>query len=145
MGKTVNTVTLLGHVGRDPEIRSTGVGGLIANLSLATSERFKDHDGNWAEKPEWHNLVAFAKAAEVVRDYVKKGSKLYIEGRLQTRSWDDKETNKKLYRTEVVVKEFILLDQREGRDEERAPASRIPAYSSKPNYSQEPVEDEIPF
>jgi single-strand DNA-binding protein len=109
MGKTVNKVLLLGNVGKDPEIASTNGGTLAAKLSLATSERFKDKQGEWQDRTEWHNLVAYARAAEILRDYVRKGSKLYVEGRLTTRSWDDKESGRKMYRTEIVVGDISLL------------------------------------
>jgi single-strand DNA-binding protein len=109
MSKTVNKVLLLGNVGKDPEIASTNGGTLVAKLSLATSERFKDKQGEWQERTEWHNLVAYARGAEILRDYVHRGSKLYIEGRLTTRSWDDKESGKKIYRTEIVVGDISLL------------------------------------
>ena len=85
----------------------------MANFTLATSDRFQDAQGNWQDRTEWHTLVAFKRTAEIVRDYVKKGSKLYIEGKLQTRSWDDKETNIKKYRTEIIVNELVLLSARE--------------------------------
>jgi len=88
MSKTVNKVLLLGNVGKDPEITSTNGGTLVAKLSLATSERFKDKQGEWQDRTEWHNLVAYARGAEILRDYVHKGSKLYVEGRLTTRSWE---------------------------------------------------------
>ena len=130
MSKTVNKVLLLGNVGKDPEIASTNGGTLVAKLSLATSERFKDKQGEWQERTEWHNLVAYARGAEILRDYVHKGSKLYVEGRLTTRSWDDKESGKKIYRTEIVVGDISLLsdggrsgkassDQRSSHDERR--------------------------
>jgi single-strand DNA-binding protein len=114
MAKTVNKVILLGNVGKDPEIRSTTGGTLVASLSLATSERYKDKGGEWQERTEWHNLVGYARGAEILRDYVKKGSKLYVEGRITTRSWDDKEIGKKAYRTEIVVNEISLLSPAEG-------------------------------
>jgi len=128
MSKTVNKVLLLGNVGKDPEIASTNGGTLVAKLSLATSERFKDKQGEWQERTEWHNLVAYARGAEILRDYVHKGSRLFVEGRLTTRSWDDKESGKKIYRTEIVVGDISLLsenvrsgksasDQRPQRDE----------------------------
>ena len=82
MGKSVNKVILLGHVGKDPEIRTTNGGTLVANLSLATTDRYKDSQGEWQDRTEWHNLAAYARGAEILRDYVKKGSKLYIEGKL---------------------------------------------------------------
>ena len=113
MAKSVNKVILLGNVGKDPEIRSTGGGTMVANFTLATSDRQKDAQGNWQDRTEWHNLVAFTRLAEIVRDYVKKGSKLYIEGKIQTRSWDDKETGVKKYRTEIIVNDLSLLSGRE--------------------------------
>lgn len=105
--KTLNRVYLLGSVGRDPELKTTASGTLIANFSLATSERFKDSAGNWRERTEWHSLVAWARTAEVVRDYVSKGTPLHIEGKLQTRSWES--DGKKQYRTEIVIENLILL------------------------------------
>src|SRR5271157_3817952 len=114
MAKSVNKVILLGNVGKDPDIRSTPSGTMVANLTLATSDRFQDAQGNWQDRTEWHNLVAFKRTAEIVRDYVKKGSKLYIEGKIQTRSWDDKETGAKRYRTEIIVNDLSLLS---GRDD----------------------------
>ena len=109
MGKTVNKVLLLGNVGKDPEITSINGGTLVAKLSLATSERFKDNQGERQDRTEWHNLVAYARGAEILRDYVHKGSKLFVEGRLTTRSWDDKESGRKMYRTEIVVGDISLL------------------------------------
>ena len=109
MAKSVNKVILLGHVGKDPEVGSTTGGTTAANFSLATSERYKDRSGEWQDRTEWHNLVAYARGAEIVRDYVKKGAKLFVEGRLTTRSWDDKESGKKMYRTEIVVGDITLL------------------------------------
>ena len=114
MAKSVNKVILLGNVGKDPEMRSTPGGTLVANFTLATSDRQKDAQGNWQDRTEWHNLVAFTRTAEIVRDYVKKGSKLYVEGKIQTRSWDDKDTGAKRYRTEIIVNDISLLS---GRDE----------------------------
>lgn len=113
MARSVNKVTLLGNVGKDPEIRSTPSGVMVASLTLATSDRQKDQQGNWQDKTEWHNLKAFNRTAEIVRDYVKKGSKLYIEGKITTNSWDDKETGQKRYRTEILVNELVLLSGRE--------------------------------
>ncbi|MGA7832478.1 MAG: single-stranded DNA-binding protein [Terracidiphilus sp.] len=113
MARSVNKVTLLGNVGKDPEIRSSASGVMVANFTLATSDRFQDQQGNWQDRTEWHTLVAFKRTAEIVRDYVKKGSKLYIEGKLQTRSWDDKESGAKKYRTEIIVNELVLLTGRE--------------------------------
>ena len=113
MARSVNKVTLLGNVGKDPEIRSTPGGTMVATFGLATSDRQKDAQGNWQDRTEWHNLVAFTRTAEIIRDYVKKGSKLYVEGTLRTSNWDDKQSGQKRYKTEIIVNELILLSGRE--------------------------------
>ena len=112
MAKGVNKVFLLGNVGKDPEIRTTQGGMTVASFSLATAERTKDQTGNWVDKTEWHNLVCFQRTAEVVRDYVKKGSQIFVEGKISNRSWDDKESGQKKYRTEILVNELSLLGGR---------------------------------
>jgi len=108
MGKSVNKVILLGHAGKDPEVHILRSGTLV-NLSLATSEGYKDDRGEWQERTEWHNLVGYQRVGEILRDYVRKGSRLYIEGTLPTRSWDDRQTGQRRYRSEVVVTEVSLL------------------------------------
>lgn len=114
MAKSVNKVILLGNVGKDPEIRTTGGGTMVASFGLATTERAKDAQGNWQDKTEWHNIVAYGRVAEIIRDYVKKGHKIFIEGRLTTRNWDDKEhAGRKVYRTEIIVNDLSLLTARE--------------------------------
>jgi single-strand DNA-binding protein len=133
MAKSVNKVILLGNVGKDPEIRSTPGGTMVASFSLATSDRQKDAQGNWQDRTEWHNLVAFTRLAEIVRDYVKKGSKLFIEGKIQTRSWDDKESGQKRYRTEIIVNDLSLLS---GRDEGSGGYSRSTQSSSQSSSAQ---------
>ena len=151
MSKTVNKVLLLGNVGKDPEIASTNGGTLVAKLSLATSERFKDKQGEWQDRTEWHNLVAYARGAEILRDYVHKGSKLYVEGRLTTRSWDDKESGRKMFRTEIVVGDISLISSSDGA---RAAKSRTAESSSGGSRKDESATDfdglgiqdsEIPF
>lgn len=107
--KSVNKVILLGNLGKDPELKYTASGTAITNFSIATSERFKDKSGEWQDRTEWHNVAAWARLAEIAGEYLKKGSKIYVEGRLQTRSWDDKKTNQKKYVTEVVATDFVLL------------------------------------
>jgi single-strand DNA-binding protein len=121
MSKGVNKVILLGHVGKDPEIRSTQGGTNIVNFSLATTDRQKQGE-QWVDQTEWHNLVAFNRTAEVIRDYVKKGSKIMIEGKIKTRSWDDKESGQKKSRTEIIVNELTLLGGAQTRDENSAPS-----------------------
>lgn len=153
MSKGVNRASLLGHVGKDPELRSTNGGSLIASFSLATSDRQKDGQGNWQDKTEWHNLVAFNRTAEIVRDYVKKGDRLYIEGKIQTRSWDDKESGQKKYRTEIFVFDLTLLS---GRSEQqngngsgywRSTGSYAPAgRTTQEEHADEGITDsDIPF
>jgi len=84
----------------------------VAKFSIATNERFKDKDGNWQDRTEWHNIVAFQKLAEIIGQYLKKGGKCYIEGSLRTGSWDDKETGKKMYKTEIIANDLVLLSGR---------------------------------
>ena len=136
MSTTVNKVLLLGNVGKDPEIASTNGGTLVAKLSLATSERFKDKQGEWQDRTEWHNLVAYARGAEIFRDYVHKGSKLYVEGRLTTRSWDDKESGKKIYRTEIVIGDISLLS-----DASRAAKAGSDRHASNDDRTEESAGD----
>lgn len=109
MAKSVNKVILIGNAGRDPEVRYTQNGTPVANFTMATSESFKNQSGEWQEKTEWHNIVCWRYLAERAEKYLRKGSKVYIEGQLQTRSWDDKDGNKK-YMTEIVAKDMMLLD-----------------------------------
>ncbi|MDE1154145.1 MAG: single-stranded DNA-binding protein [Acidobacteriaceae bacterium] len=163
MARGVNKVILLGNVGKDPEIRASQGGMAIASFSLATADRAKDQTGNWVDKTEWHNLVAFGRTAEIVRDYVKKGTQLYIEGKIQTRSWDDKESGQKKYRTEILINDMTLLGGRDaagagGGSYERSTGSsyagaRSSAGSSSsysqpaaPDYADQGItDDDIPF
>ncbi len=110
--KSVNKVILVGHLGKDPEVKYTPQGTPVAKFTLATNERFKDKDGNWQDRTEWHNITAWQRTAEIAGEYLKKGSQVYIEGRLRTDSWDDKETGQKKYRTEIVVNDMVLLGGR---------------------------------
>ena len=110
--KSVNKVILVGNLGKDPELKYTPSGTAVAKFSIATSSRYKDKSDQWQEQTEWHNVVAWARLAEIAGEYLKKGSKVYVEGRLQTRSWDDKNTNQKRYMTEVVVNDLVLLSGR---------------------------------
>jgi single-strand DNA-binding protein len=110
MAKSLNKVMLIGNLGKDPEIRYTGAGLPVATFSLATNESWKDQEGNLQERTEWHNIVAWSKLAEICQQYLKKGKKIYIEGRIQTRSYDDKNTGTKKYMTEIVAANMIMLD-----------------------------------
>ena len=156
MAKSVNKVILLGNVGKDPEIRSTAGGAIVANFTLATGDRFQDAQGAWQDRTEWHNLVAFKRTAEIIRDYVKKGSKLYVEGSLRTSNWEDKQTGQKRYKTEIIISDISLLS---GRDEGSGGYSRgANSSTSAANFDQRPPagqddltqsteisDDDIPF
>ncbi len=151
MARGVNKVTLLGNLGKDPEIKSTPSGMSIATFSLATTERAKDKDGNWQDRTEWHNVKAFGRTAEVVGEYLKKGRTVYIEGRIHYDSWDDKETGQKKYRTEIIVNDLIMVGggQREGGAEGSGGGSYSGSKSggakSANNYDQRtPDHDEAP-
>jgi len=111
-GRSLNRVQLIGNLGKDPEIKYTPQGTPVAKLAIATNERFKDKSGEWQDRTEWHNVVLWQRMAEIAGEYLKKGGKVYIEGRLQTRSWDDKQTGQKKYMTEVVASDMILLGGR---------------------------------
>jgi single-strand DNA-binding protein len=157
MAKSVNKVILLGNVGKDPEIRSTPSGTLVATFGLATSDRFQDQQGNWQDRTEWHNLVAFKRTAEIIRDYVKKGSKLYVEGSLRTSNWEDKQSGQKRYKTEIIVSDLSLLSGREegasgGYTKPAGSSSSTASFDQRPpaaqdEYSQqaEISDDDIPF
>jgi len=132
----MNKVLLIGRLGKDPELKYTPAGAAVANFSLATSERWKDKEGNKQEKTEWHNIVAWNKQAEVMGEYLRKGSLVFIEGKNQTRSWDDTE-GKKHYKTEVKVWSFEFLDSKK----EIAPDK---PFKDEPPAS-EPEDDSLPF
>ena len=108
VAKSINKVSLLGYVGSAIEVKTMQNGVAVANVSLATSERFKQND-QWQNRTEWHSLVFFGKLAEVVREYVNKGSRIHVEGSLRTRDWEDKKSGIKRYRTEIVVHDLTLL------------------------------------
>src|SRR5437762_7873202 len=119
MPKSVNKVILLGNLGKDPEVKYTPQGTAVAKFSLATTERYKDKEGNWQDRTEWHNIVAWQRLAEIVGEYLKKGNKVYIEGAIRTNSWDDRESGQKKYRTEIIANDLVLLGGRgEGGSEE---------------------------
>jgi single-strand DNA-binding protein len=142
MAKSVNKVILVGNVGQDPEVKYTASGVPVARLTLATSERFKDKNKQWQDRTEWHSVVAWQRLAEIVGEYVRKGSKLYVEGKLQTSTWEDRQSGEKKYRTEIVACDIVLLGSKENG--QRA-TTETP--SNKPNEDPLPAtaEDDIPF
>lgn len=136
----VNKVILLGNLGQDPDVRSTSQGRVIANLSIATSEIWKDQQGQRQEKTEWHRVVMFARTAEIARDYLKKGSRIYVEGRLATRKWKDRDGQDR-YTTEVVCEEFQMLDR---ADRGASGAEQYPKDPAPQSHDQD-FDDDIPF
>ena len=153
-GKSVNKVILIGNLGKDPEVKYTPQGTPVAKLALATNERYKDKEGQWQDRTEWHNVVLWQRLAEIAGEYLKKGSKVYIEGRLQTRSWEDKQTNQKKYMTEVVANDLVLLGGRgEGAESSGGHARAATAGNSFDQRTPEPEtapstpisDEDIPF
>lgn len=143
MPKSVNKAILVGNVGKDPEVKYTASGIAVAKLSLATSERFKDKSGAWQNRAEWHKVIAWERLAEIVGEYVHKGTKLYVEGRIQTSSWEDGKGDKK-YRTEIVARELVLLGSRDTeREADRTEAED--ARESEPTGAGEITDEDIPF
>lgn len=149
MAKSVNKVILIGNLGKDPEVKYTPSGTAVAKFSIATNERYKDKGGEWQDRTEWHNIVAWQRLAEIVGEYVKKGSKLYIEGRLQTSSWEDKESGQKRYKTEVVANDLVLLSGRgegEGSGRSRGASASAGMDQRVPEQDTAQITDEdIPF
>ena len=130
----VNKVILVGNLGADPEVRQSPNGSVVANLNVATGEAWKDQQGQLQERTEWHRVVMFGRTAEIARDYLRKGSKIYLEGRLQTRKWQDKNGQDR-YTTEIVANEMQMLDRAGGGE---APGPRQGGgggdYGQRPEY-----------
>lgn len=139
--KSLNKVLLIGNLGKDPEVSYTPSGIAVAKFSMATTDRWKDDSGNPQERTEWHNIVVWRKLAEICGQYIKKGSRIYLEGRLQTRSWDDKNTGVKRYTTEIIADDLIMLDAK-GAGAGSSVAEEI---QPGPEGPSEPVKDDLPF
>jgi single-strand DNA-binding protein len=145
----VNKVILVGNLGRDPEVRSLPSGQPVANFTVATSRRWKDRDGNRQEHTEWHNVVCFGRQAEIAGQYLTKGKQVFIEGRLQTRSWEDRQSGEKRYRTEVICDNFQMLGSRGGGapaadDSHAGEPAEAPAYGGAAG-GPAADDDDIPF
>jgi single-strand DNA-binding protein len=148
MARGVNKVILIGNIGKDPEMRYTPNGVAVANLTIATSESWKDKtSGENVEKTEWHRVVMFQRLAEIAGEYLRKGSKVYVEGRLQTRKWQDKTSGQDRYTTEIVADSMQMLDSKGGtggapsttseKSSSSAPSDTAPALDS--------FDDDVPF
>jgi single-strand DNA-binding protein len=141
---------LIGNLGVDPEVRHTSSGLPVATFRMATSWSRSAEGGQREENTEWHNIVAWRKLAEICQQYLKKGSKVYIEGRIQTRSWDDASTGQKRYMTEIVANEMIMLDPPSGGGQRRAGAASRPAGETaggggEYEFPETDFDDDLPF
>ena len=146
MAGSLNKVLLIGNLGRDPEVRATPNGSKVATFSVACSESWKDQSGQKQERTEWVTVVAWRAQAEIAEKYLRKGSKVYVEGKLQTRTWEDKNGGGKRYATEVLVERFMMLDGRPGTAAEAnraaAPADDYPGYAPATSAGGD---DDLPF
>ncbi len=161
MAGSLNKVMLIGRLGADPEARQTTNGNTVVTFNLATDESYKDREGRKIERTEWHRIVVWDRLAEICKQYLHKGSLIYIEGRLQTRSWEDRDTGKKNYITEIVATDMTMLDSRSERSAPslpavNAPAASAPEMASAKTYDlppksvidappSEPASDDLPF
>jgi single-strand DNA-binding protein len=140
--KGLNRVTLIGNLGKDPEMKFTPQGTAVGKFPIATTRSFKGKDGQWQEQTDWHNVVVWEGLAKIAGDYLKKGSRVYIEGRLQTRSWDDKQSGQKRYMTEVVATDLVMMGGRGEGGGGDYPSSSRGASSGGNNFDQSVPEPE---
>lgn len=140
----VNKVILIGNLGADPDVRTSTQGKTIANVNIATAEIWKDQQGQRQERTEWHRVVFFGRTAEVARDYIRKGSRIYVEGRLRTRKWQDKQ-GADHYTTEILADEFQMMDRPDG-GQQRSESQPQTYQRQETNTSNEAdFDDDIPF
>src|SRR5664279_760978 len=135
---SLNKVMLIGNLGKDPEVRFTASGQAVASFSLATSEKFKGKNGEWEERTEWHNITLWGKLAEIAGEYLAKGKTVFIEGRLQTRKWQDRD-GKDRFTTEIVGEKMQMLSRKEGNAQHEEAASSLEEPAPLTN------DDDIPF
>lgn len=146
---SVNRVILVGHLGKDPEVRRTSNGKAVANFTLATSRQYQKPDGQKVDQTEWHRVVAYGRQAEICGEYLGKGKQLYVEGRLQTRSWEEQQGQKR-YTTEIVMDRMQFLGRKDDGARGRAPYPSAVAQQSKapgsvPALTALPPEEDLPF
>ena len=143
MARGVNKVIIVGNLGADPDTRYMPSGNAVTNVSVATSESWNDRDtGERQEKTEWHRVVFFGKLAEIAEQYLKKGSQVYVEGKLQTRKWEDKEVNER-WTTEIVANQMEMLGDRMSSGSSQP--NNMDQSTSKSNFSDDEFDDDIPF
>ncbi len=156
--RSLNKVLLLGNLGRDPEVRYTASGKAVTTFTLATSQRWRDQDGNDQERTEWHRVVAWGRLGEIAGEYLSKGKQVFVEGRIQTREWEDQEGNRRTT-VEIIASDIIMMggsgysQQRDADERSAKPAARQsrPAGETQKkaeegqSYAPPPPEDEIPF
>ena len=143
-----NKVLLIGNVGRDPEVRHLESGASVATFTLATTERYKDRNGQYQDQTEWHNIVCWRNLADLSQNYINKGSQIFVEGKIRTRSWTD-QTGQKRYTTEIVADNIRLLGKR-GDNQQHAAAAAQPAgqsqqYAPTNDFPAEDPSDDLPF
>ena len=146
-GKSLNRVQLIGNLGKDPEVKFTPQGTPVAKLTIATNERFKDKSGEWQDRTEWHNVVLWQRLAEIAGEYLKKGGKVYIEGRLQTSSWEDKQSGEKKYRTEIIATDMVMLSAGASSESDKASSRNRNRESEQEEVHQGTTitDEDIPF
>lgn len=149
MAGSLNKVMLIGNLGADPEVRHTPSGASVANFNVATSRSW-NKDGKKEEKTDWHRIVAWDKLAEICQQYLKKGRKVYIEGRIETRSWDDASTGQKRYMTEIIADQMIMLDSPSGGGSRRTGSPQRSSQDASGNggeyeFPESDHDDDLPF
>ena len=140
----LNKVALIGHLGSDPEKKYTGSGVPVVSLSLATTEKWKSDDGKLQERTEWHRLVFWRGLADLVEQYLHKGSKIYVDGKLQTRQWEDQDGNTR-YSTEIVCRELKFLDSKNSGSQQFSSSPKLNHIHAQTDSNGQVVEDDIPF
>ncbi|MBT4483914.1 MAG: single-stranded DNA-binding protein [Candidatus Latescibacteria bacterium] len=149
MARGLNKVMLIGNLGADPEVKYSASGTPIASFNMATSDNRKNKDGEWEDRTEWHKIVMFGRQAEICKDYLKKGSKIFLDGRLQTRSWDD-QSGQKRYLTEVVGNNMVMLDSK-SQASSMNESEHDTSYSNSEDMPESPpnnlpkADDDLPF
>jgi len=148
---TLNKAMIIGRLGQDPEVRYTQSNTAVATLSVATNERYKDSNGEWQERTEWHRVVAWGRLAEICQQYLKKGSQVYIEGPIQTRQWEDREGQKR-YTTEIKALTMTMLDSKDAGNSGQAMSSNNKTDQAQPVSSStdldgnlDDMDDDLPF